>query len=178
MWAFRCFKVNSMRRLRIYADFNGLRISPRNHERYAVALDTFGSLLDLSNAGIRLTEEMPLVIFDWSDENEDLEGHCTVYYDWQRQFWWAELDEQGVLDVPRDERKPVTEFLCLGCRSDLTSTNCFPENFSVETMKPAIIAGKDSTDYIFESRSELENRCPFCGTPINSAIAPPEDKTK
>ena len=66
-------------------------------------------MLDLSNAGIRLTEEMPLVIFDWSDENEDLEGHCTVYYDWQRQFWWAELDEQGVLDVPRDERKPVKE---------------------------------------------------------------------
>ena len=98
-----------MRRLRIYADFNGLRISPRNHARYAVALDTFGSLPDLSNAGIRLTEEMPLVIFDWSDENEDLEGHCTVYYDWQRQCWWAELDEQGVLDVPRDERKPVKE---------------------------------------------------------------------
>ncbi|HLM59214.1 MAG TPA: hypothetical protein VK308_00280 [Pyrinomonadaceae bacterium] len=70
-----------MKRLRIYADFNGLRISPRNHERSAVALDTFGSLRDLSNAGIKLKEEMPLIIFDWSDENEDLEGHCTAYYD-------------------------------------------------------------------------------------------------
>ena len=161
-----------MKRLRIYADFNGLRISPRNHERSAVALDTFGSLRDLSNAGIKLKEEMPLIIFDWSDENEDLEGHCTAYYDWQRQFWWAELDEQGVLDVPRDERKPVTEFLCLGCREDLT--NYFSEMRS-SGMNPAIIAGSNPTNYVSEGRRTVEMKCPNCKTLINAAIAPPED---
>ena len=163
-----------MKQLRIYADFNGLRISPRNHERSAVALDTFGSLRDLSNAGIKLKEEMPLAIFDWSDENEDLEGHCKVYYDWQRKFWWAELDEQGVLDVPRDERKPITEFLCLGCRSDLTSTDCFPPDFSMQGMSPAVIAGEDSSEHIYGKRTLPEKRCPFCEMLIVAAIAPPE----
>jgi hypothetical protein len=36
---------------RIYADFNGLVRGPRNPDRTAVVLDTFGSLRDLSNAG-------------------------------------------------------------------------------------------------------------------------------
>ena len=166
-----------MKQLRIYADFNGLRISPRNHERSAVALDTFGSLRDLSNAGIRLKEEMPLIIFDWSDDNEDLEGHCKVYYDWQRKFWWAELDEQGVLDVPRDERKPVTEFLCLGCRKDLVLTNCFSEENSLEELKPAIIAGIDESEHIYGKRTLPEKKCPFCETLITAAIAPPENTT-
>ena len=108
-----------MQLLRIYADFNGIQTSPRNPELLGVPLDTYGSLKDLSNAGVRLQEGVQLVIFDWSDEDEDLEGHCTVYYDWRRQFWWAELDERGYLYVPRDERTKITNFLCLGCQSNL-----------------------------------------------------------
>ena len=58
---------------RIYADFNRLVKSPRDSGRTAVVLDTFGSLRDLCNAGLILSEGMPLIAVDWSDENEDLE---------------------------------------------------------------------------------------------------------
>lgn len=140
-----------MERLRIYADFNGIQSSPRNLELLGVPLDTYGSLRDLTNAGVRLKEEMQLIIADWSDDEEDLEGHCKVYYDWQRKFWWAELDEQGVLYVPRDERKPVAEFLCLGCRNNLE-------------------------DYFSQHGRNPETKCPSCGTLIIAAVAPPENE--
>jgi hypothetical protein len=67
-----------VRPTRIYADFNGLVKSPRNSGRTAVVLDTFRSLRDLCNAGLILSEGLPLIAVDWSDENEDLEGHGTA----------------------------------------------------------------------------------------------------
>ena len=71
---------------RIYADFNGLVRGVRNPDRIAVVLDTFGSLRDLSNAGLVLKEGLPLIAFDESDEKEDLEGHGTAQYDTDRAY--------------------------------------------------------------------------------------------
>ena len=78
-------------RPRIYADFNGLMQSPRDAARSMVPLDTWGSLRDLSNAGIKLREGTELVIHDASDDEEDLEAEAVAYYDPERKWWYAEL---------------------------------------------------------------------------------------
>jgi hypothetical protein len=131
---------------RIYADFNGLVRSPRNSARTAVVLDTFGSLRDLSNAGLVLSEGLPLIAVDWSDENEDLVGHGTAQYDRDRKWWVVEFDEVGVRYVPAGNRDPVKEFLCVACRQP------FPVN--PPEFRPA-------------------DRCASCGTSITAAYAPP-----
>jgi hypothetical protein len=107
---------------RIYADFNGLVKGPRNPERTAVVLDTFGSLRDLSNAGLVLQEGLPLIAVDWSDDDEDLEGHGTAQYDREQAWWVVEFDELGVRYVPASDRRPVEQFLCVSCRQPLPAT--------------------------------------------------------
>ena len=100
---------------RIYADFNGLVRGPRNPERTAVVLDTFGSLRDLSNAGVILRVGLPLIAVDWSDDHEDLEGHGTAQYDYERKWWVVEFDEVGVRYVPAGDRSAVNKFSCVSC---------------------------------------------------------------
>jgi CheY-like chemotaxis protein len=137
-------------RPRIYADFNGLMESPRDATRSMVPLDTWGSLRDLSNAGIRLREGMRLVIHDASDEVEDLEADVTTFYDPERRWWFAEL-ERALAYVPAHDRSPVTTFLCLGCRADLGSR--------VQGAFGAMVQGS--------------GHCPHCGVSTTAAIAPP-----
>ena len=134
--------------LRIYADFNGLVAGPRHPDRSAVVLDTFGSLRDLSNAGVVLTDGLPLIGVDWSDEDEDLEGHGTAEYDHERAWWVIEFDELGVRYVPASDRSAVAQFLCVSCRADLTTT------------LDALRRGPSRT-------------CPRCGTRFDAAFAPP-----
>lgn len=134
--------------LRIYADFNGLVAGPEHPGRLAVVLDTFGSLRDLSNAGIALSEGLPLIGVDWSDDDEDLEGHGIAVYDHDREWWVIEFDELGVRYVPAGDRSTVQQFLCVSCRADLTAT--------IEALSRG------------PSRS-----CARCGTPFDAALAPP-----
>jgi len=68
-------------RPRIYADFNSLTESPRDPSKSMVSLHGWGSLQALSNAGIRLNVGIRLLIYDASDETEDLEAEATAYYD-------------------------------------------------------------------------------------------------
>jgi hypothetical protein len=77
---------------RIYADFNGLGNPDRTEGRLAVALDTLGTLRDLTNARLRLTEGLRLTVYDWSDDEEHLEAEATARYDPDDGLWWAELD--------------------------------------------------------------------------------------
>lgn len=93
--------------IRIYADFNGLVPSPTRPDGLAVVLNTMGSLRELSNAGIRLTEGLPLIGVDASDDLEDLEGHGVARYDGVNQWWLIDFDEQGVRYVPAGARIPV-----------------------------------------------------------------------
>jgi hypothetical protein len=137
---------------RIYADFNGLVSGVKNKDRTAVVLDTVGSLQDLSNAGVILREGQPLVAFDWSDDEEDFEGHGTVQYDWQRGWWVVEFDEQCVRYVPAGDRKPVDEFLCVHCRLP------FPE--------PSLLTA-----------GQADAQCPSCGTSSRAPYAPPRSDT-
>jgi hypothetical protein len=136
-------------RPRIYADFNGITPSPRDPSRLMVPLDTWGSLRDLSNAGIKLTEGAALLIYSDSDEAEDLEADTRVYFDPVRNWWFAEL-EHGYRYVPTHVSSVVT-FLCLGCRADLG-----PEALEHGS---AII--------------KRYRECPHCGLSILAAIAPP-----
>lgn len=133
---------------RIYADFNGLVCGPKNLDRTAVVLDTFGSLRDLANAGLVLREGLPLIAVDRSDDEEDLEGHGTAEYDPVRKWWVVEFDEQGVRYVPAGIRDPVVEFRCVSCRQPLAEMNAHTAFSTAAT-------------------------CPICGTSILAPYAPP-----
>jgi len=135
---------------RIYADFNGLGNPDVTDGRLAVALDTLGTLCDLTNAGIRLAEGLQLTVYDWSDEEEDLEAEATARYDSDGGLWWAELGPNGYQYVPKRDRAPDPRFLCLSCRYDLaTDPSAWGE---WEPIVPY---------------------CPRCGTSLAAAIAAP-----
>src|SRR5690349_13690356 len=91
---------------RIYADFNGLGRSLRRPDRFVVALDTQGSRDALARAGLELRDGLRLTIWDGSDEAEELEADVVVYYDAERQVWFAEMGEQGYRYVPAVGRSP------------------------------------------------------------------------
>jgi hypothetical protein len=139
--------------LRIYADFNGLVRGPRNPERTAVVLDTFGSLCDLSNAGVILEEGLPLIGVDWSDEMEDLEGHGTAQFDDEHKWWVIEFDEQGVRYVPAGDRSTNDTFLCVTCR------------FEVEVATKA-----------YGAAVEFGRLCPSCGGSLDLPLHPPQGR--
>lgn len=141
--------------LRIYADFNGLVDGARDPARTAVVLDTMGSLRDLSNAGVILDEGLPLIAVDWSDDDEDLEGHGTAQFDNARGWWVVEFDELGVRYVPAD-RSEVREFRCITCRRDLGWP--MPEGVA------GIIVG------IPTARRRV---CPHCGNWLDLPLQPP-----
>lgn len=105
--------------LRIYADFNGLVAGPKNPQRWAVVLDTFGSMRDLSDAGVVLEAGLPLIAYDWDDDDQDLEGHGTAEYDAKRQRWVVEFDEIGLRRVPAVHRTSIHEYRCVSCRRPL-----------------------------------------------------------
>ena len=134
--------------VRIYADFNGLVPGPKHPDRTAVVLDTFGSLRDLSNAGLRLRGGLALIGVDASDDDEDLEGHGTAVYDPERGWWVIAFDEVGVRYVPAGDRSVTAGFRCVACRADLT---------------PAVTA----------LRQGPSPACPTCATPLDAALAPP-----
>jgi len=134
--------------LRIYADFNGLAQGPKNAQRTAVVLDTFGSLRDLANAGIILKKGFELIAFDASDETEDLEGHGTAEFDEERGRWVVEFDAQGVRYVPAGDRTQTSEFNCVSCRKPLA-------------------------ELIAANGLNLGDRCPSCSTEIHAPISPP-----
>lgn len=144
-----CMGDPTRQRPRIYADFNGLVEGVRDPARTAVVLDTFGTARDLANAGIVLHEGCELITYDWSDDDEDLEGHGTAYFDPVRRWWVVEFDEQGVRYVPKQDRTLVTVFRCVDCRQDLSPWL-------------ASQRGRSADDI-----------CPSCSTPIFAPIAPP-----
>lgn len=131
---------------RIYADFNGLVCGVKNRDRTGVALDTFGSIRDLADAGLVLREGMPLVAFDESDEVEDLEGHGTAQFDHVRGRWIVEFDELGVRYVPAGARNRASAFRCVKCGVD------FPGNLA---------------------QFRIDAACPCCGADMALPIAPP-----
>jgi hypothetical protein len=97
-----------------------------------------------------LSEGLPLIAVDASDENEDLEGHGTAQYDPDRKWWVLEFDECGVRYVPAGDRAPVKEFLCVKCRRPLPD------------MRP---------DKAFSPGAS----CQSCGTSLLAPYAPPKN---
>ena len=135
---------------RIYADFNGLQASPRVADRLAVALDTIGSLRDLTNIGLRLYDGAQFVVYDWSDEDEDLEAAATAFFDPVRQVWFAEFGPDGFSYVAKRDRTPDTRFLCLNC-------------------------GTDQASHATALGAHSELACGRCGTLLGAAVAPPSN---
>lgn len=134
----------------IYADFNGIDRPAVANGCLAVALDTIGSVQDLSNAGLRLTEGLRLTIWDTSDDAEDLEADAVARHDTAARIWWADLGDEGYRYVPARNREASVRFLCLVCRADIAAGS-----LARGAAVPA------------------EAHCPHCATPLRAAIASP-----
>lgn len=133
---------------RISADFNGIVTGPTLPGRTAVVLDTVGSIRDLANAGIILKEGMPLIAYDESDDEEDLEGHGLAQFDRRMGWWVVEFDELGVRYVPAADRTPDVRFRCVSCRVDVS-------------------------DRMASLTDCLEKLCPLCHAPLNTPLRSP-----
>jgi DNA-directed RNA polymerase subunit RPC12/RpoP len=126
----------------------GLISSSRTKKLFAVPLDTYGSLKDLTNQQIKLKEGMALVIYTDSAENEDLEADCVAYYDSLHKLWMAEIKGEIRYVPTHTDLWNQKEFLCLQCRKDLEP-------------------------YFKEHGRNLETCCPNCGLSIfTSTLAP------
>jgi len=134
---------------RIYADFNGLDRPAVAGGHFAVALDTVGTVRDLSNAGLRLVEGLTFTVWDASDEFEDLEGDAVARFDQRTGTWWADLGPAGYRYVPAKDRRTDYRYLCVNCRRDLGA------------------AQRSAA-----ARAEPVPVCPHCGTSRSAAIAP------
>jgi hypothetical protein len=137
--------------MRVYADFNGL-VRSQAAGRFAVALDTWGTVHDLSNARVRLSEGLRLTAFDWSDEAEDLEGTGTVRFAGPLGVWLLELDDPGVAYVPAGDRG-TTSLHCFHCRAEVSG----PRN----TFHSGAIVARDD-----------DALCPQCNSPLAEPIRP------
>jgi hypothetical protein len=135
--------------VRIYADFHAIGPSSRDPSRTMVPLDALASLRDLCNAGLRLREELPLVVWGEVADGEELEADAIAHFDPLRAAWIAELCDE-VAYVPASG-EPVAVFLCLGCRRDLS----------------ALLAG------IAPPLASIGLVCQHCGTMLIAAVAPP-----
>jgi hypothetical protein len=134
---------------RISADFNRTMPGPVQQMPIAVTLDTFGSLRDLSNAGIVLRSGVTLIAFNESDEVEDLEGEGVVRFDTEFQRWVIEFDERGVRNVPASGQRGPDYFRCVHCREPVPGVTC-------------------------QTAWKPDFSCDNCGTSVLAAIAPPE----
>lgn len=132
----------------IYADFNGIQSPGRTSNLFAIPLDTYGSLRDLSNQGIRLVDGLSLTVYMDSAEQEDIEADVVVYFDETNKCWLAEGDRKLIREVPLHAFKDENVFLCFKCRNNLNTF--FKEN----------------------DRKE-DTICPHCELSIMYSISPP-----
>src|SRR5262245_45525897 len=81
---------------RIYADFNGLEVSPRDPQKVCLSLHYFGSLRDLARLRLSLDEGQRLMVYSDSPEGQDLEAEATVFFDRRRGHWFAEFERDAI----------------------------------------------------------------------------------
>ena len=111
-----------------------------------------GSLRELSNASLVLTDGLKIQVYDWSDENEDLEADCTVFFDPGTGFWFAEFDESGFRYVPARTRSSDQSFRCWSCSEDLN-------------------------EHISSNGLKIGDQCPFCDAKIHWPIMSPDERS-
>jgi hypothetical protein len=86
---------------RVPAEFHRIVASPRTPGRSAIALDAIATDRALASVGLALHEGLALVIWEASDETEDLEARGAAHFDARQNRWVIELDDDGVSTVPR-----------------------------------------------------------------------------
>lgn len=133
--------------MRIYADFNGLQGSPNAPAVEWVPLDTWGTLCDLTVAGIILTEGMRLTIYSDSSEEEDLEADTVARYSRELNCWVAEIDSSGIREALTRGHE-VKQLVCVACKKALDG-------------------------FVREQGLNDKTRCPSCGTIVHLPILPP-----
>jgi len=132
---------------RINADFHKTNLSPRNEKKDCIPLITIGSLQDLSNLGLVLTEGLHILVYMDSSEVEEIESDAEVYYSSKMKCWLAELIGE-IRDVPTVPNDP-NEFNCISCQTTLH-------------------------DHIRSNGLNWGDVCPKCSKPIHQPILPPK----
>ena len=137
-----------MSKYRVYADFNGLRDSPRTEGKLALGLHYFGTLKDLSRLKLRLRNGLELDVYSDSDEHEDIEASGVVHFDETARQWFVEFAEQDIRCVPTQPEPAGPRFPCWNCATDLE-------------------------EQIKSSGLEYGDTCRHCGREIHEPIKPP-----
>lgn len=133
--------------MRIYADFNGLEPSTDSGRQF-VPLDTYGSLCDLARAKIILANGTKLTIYSDSSDTEDLEANAVARFDSEFNCWVAEIDDDGIRDVPTLGQKS-SSLVCVAC-------------------------GQELDQYVAQQGLSERSLCPSCGTQVHLPILPPK----
>jgi len=133
---------------RIYADFNGLFRFSVEPEVLRVPLDAYGTLCSLAKARFTLTPGAQLVIFDPTDDLEDLEADATALFEEEQSRWVAEIDYKGYRYVPTHGVLAHPSLQCVRCGASLE-----------EIIKMYGLAQRTA--------------CPVCGAKAQTPILPP-----
>ena len=100
----------------IYADFNGY---VRSDDADWVELDTFGTLQDLHFYQVVLREGLEIMVWDQSDESEDMEVVGTCHYHvGSHPHWCVHFPRGSLRYVPR-RHEFTRDFPCFRCRQPL-----------------------------------------------------------
>jgi ribosomal protein L37AE/L43A len=102
---------------RVYADFNAIEYLP-NSGRAEMRLTGYGTLASLARQRLRLSEGMPLVLF----EPDDIECEVTVHFDSERTDpagrkgeWVARFNHHSVLNCTQKEEASAQPHPCIVC---------------------------------------------------------------
>jgi hypothetical protein len=102
---------------RVYADFNAIESRP-GESAAEMSLTGFGTLASLARQRLRLSEGMPVVLF----EPNDIECEATVHFDTSRTVpagrqgeWIARFDHRMVRDLPQTGEELPEDHPCIVC---------------------------------------------------------------
>ncbi len=137
-----------MTRPRLYADFNGLQYSPRSSSMMALYLHYRGTLADLGQLRLALSEGLEVDVYSDSDEHEDLEVTGLVRFDHSSGMWFVEFENDAVRYVPT---RPGTHDRIMECWT----------------------CGADLTQQIHDRGLSLGDRCDACGVRVHAPLDPP-----
>jgi hypothetical protein len=135
-----------MKKPLIFSDFNGLdRV-----EGY-ISLEYHGSVCDLSNQKVKLSQGLPLTVYDPSDENEVMEFDGVAEYLDKHNSWYLKYKKESFRRLLKSDAHKGSGLL-----------NCFHcgEHVSTKT-------------WITKNGYNLTLRCNTCGKYVLESILPP-----
>ena len=128
---------------RVYADFNAIEY-PADKPFAEMPLTGFGTLSSLARQGLRLSENMALILC----EPNDIECEVTVHFDMSRTDpagrqgeWVARFDLRLVRDLPNTGERFPTQHPCMVCGQSFYQPRTFTDrcrNCGASVMEPML----------------------------------------